>query len=63
MPEIREKTTPKQKLLGFLILAAITAVFLALTMCLGGPLLALASDPAEMRSFVDSWGVWGRLAF
>ncbi len=63
LPESREKTTTKQKLLGFLILAAITAAFLALTACLGGPLLALASNPDEMRAFVESWGVWGRLAF
>ena len=63
MPKKWEKTTPKQKLLVFLILTAITAAFLALTALLGGPLLALASDPDKLRSFVESWGMWSRLAF
>ncbi len=55
--------TPRQRVLGWAILIAATALFLYLTVQLCRPLARLASDPKKMRAFVQSQGAFGRVAF
>lgn len=62
--EFSKKTNPaRDKLLGILILLAITAVFLWLTFQIGKSLLPLTSDSENLRRFVLKNGAMGYLAF
>lgn len=64
LPEhIGKKEQNRQTLLGWLILAAGTALFLLVTALLCRPLVRLASDPREMRTLVLSQGGLGAAAF
>lgn len=59
----RETVPLRQQVLGWTILAGITALFLFITVQLFRPLMRLASDPQKMRLFVQSQGAFGRIAF
>lgn len=53
----------RKKVRSLCALGLLLALFLVVTITVGKPLLAFVSDSQQFRAWVDTQGVWGRLAF
>ena len=59
----RELTPRQQRLYGSLALGLALLVMVLLSILVGRPLLRFASEPEQFQAWVDSNGLWGRLAY
>lgn len=56
--------TEQQKKLVWILAIAVFAVFMAvITVVVGGPMVRFAEEPEQFRLWVNSAGIWGRVAF
>ncbi len=55
--------TKKQKIKSLIFLAVCVIFMLIVSWLIGKPLLEFSSDPEKFRSWIDSFGFWGRLVF
>ena len=59
----RELTPRQQRLYGALALVLALLLMVLLSAMVGGPLLKFAKEPEKFQAWVDSNGLWGRLAY
>lgn len=60
---LNESKSKKQKIIGIAILAIAVISMLLIFWFIGKPLVKFVSQPELFREWVNSYGIWGRLAF
>lgn len=60
---MRELTQKQQKRLGVTLLVIAVLLLVLLSWAVGRPLVRFASEPERFRAWVDSKGVWARIAY
>lgn len=56
-------TDKKKKIIVSVCIAAVVLLMAAIAYYVGKPMIKFVSEPERFRSWVDSHGIWGRLAF
>ena len=56
-------TDRRKKQIAIISIAAVVAIFIAAFWFVGRPLVKFVSEPERFRAWVNSGGIWGRIAF
>ena len=56
-------TEKHKKIVWLLAILVFIAFMVLITIFVGGPIIEFAEDPEQFRLWVDSAGIWGRIAF